>query len=60
MQRGVLNCLKKVKQPKRGLNGMSLVPQVECGEGFCCYLEKLKRLVCLFPLLLKLNRLLTC
>ena len=60
MRRGVLNCLEKVKQPKKGLNGMSFGSPIRMWRGFLLLFGKLERLVCLFSLSLNLNRLLTC
>ena len=60
MQRSVLNCLEKVKQPKRGLNGISFGSPIRMWRGFLLLFGKLERLVRLFSLSLNLNRLLTC
>ena len=42
MQRGVLNCLEKVKQPKRGLNGMSFGPPIRMWRGFLLLFGKVE------------------
>ena len=42
MQRGVLNYLEKVKQPKRCLNGISFGPPIRMWRGFLLLFGKVE------------------